>query len=67
MPCLIERVIVTLALDYNTHRRLRRSWSEKANARCRHFLRGTVLLPKATLDLLLRRERQKADSWQRKT
>lgn len=54
--------MITLAIDYNTHRRLRRSWSEKANARCRSLLRGISLLPKAAFDALFRRETEKADN-----
>ena len=57
MPCLISEAMITLELDYNTHRRQRRSWSEKAGARCRCFLREVALLPKAALGAFLPRER----------
>lgn len=48
--------MITLAIDYNTHRRQRRSWSEKANARCRSLARRVSLLPKAAVLAIFSRE-----------
>jgi hypothetical protein len=57
MPCLIERGhMITLAIDYNTQRRQRRSWSEKANERCRSALRRVTLLPKAAVVAIFTRQ-----------
>jgi hypothetical protein len=48
--------MITLAIDYNTRRRLRRSWSEKANARCRSLARRVTMLPKAAIVAIFSRE-----------
>jgi hypothetical protein len=52
--------MITLAIDYNTQRRPRRSWSEKANARCRGALRRVTLLPKAAIVAIFSREMPKS-------
>jgi hypothetical protein len=48
--------MIRLAIDYNTQRRQRRSWSEKANARCRSFAHRVTSLPQAAVLAIFRRK-----------